>query len=63
MREIFWFCEERTESSRLGNVRHPEILANDLVMWESEAGHGEIKRGRPKQSYLNTLLRDVGINS
>lgn len=44
-------------------VRHPEILANDLVMWEPEVGHGETKRGRPKQSYLNTLLRDVGINS
>ena len=44
-------------------IRHPEILANDLVMWEPEVGHGETKRGRPKQSYLNTLLRDVGINS
>ena len=44
-------------------IRHPEILANDLVMWEPEVGHGEAKRGRPKQSYLSTLLRDVGINS
>jgi len=44
-------------------VRHPEILANDLVTWEPGAGHGETKRGRPKQSYLSMLLRDVGTNS
>ena len=44
-------------------VRHPEILANDLVTWEPEAGIGETKRGRPRQSYLDTLLRDVGIKT
>jgi hypothetical protein len=32
-------------------------------MWEPEAGHGEIRRGRPRQIYPNKFLRDVGINS
>ena len=44
-------------------VRHPEILANDLVLWEPEVGSGETKRGRPKQSYPSMLLRDVGTIS
>ena len=44
-------------------VRHPEILANDLVLWEPEVGNGEIKRGRPKQSYPSMLLRDVGTKT
>ena len=41
-------------------IRHPELLACDLVTWEPEAQRGEAKRGRPKQSYLSTLIRDVG---
>ena len=44
-------------------LRHPELLADDLVTWEPEARRGETKRGRPRQSYLSTLLRDVGINT
>ena len=43
-------------------IRHPELLANDLVSWEPEARRGETKRDRPRQRYLSTLLRDVGIN-
>ena len=35
-------------------IRHPELLACDLVTWEPEAQRGEAKRGRPKQSYLST---------
>ena len=30
-------------------IRHPELLACDLVTWEPEAQRGEAKRGRPKQ--------------
>ena len=41
-------------------LRHPELLADDLVTWEPEARRGETKRGRPRQSYLSMLLRDVG---
>ena len=44
-------------------IRHPEHLADDLVTWEPEARRGEAKRGRHRQSYLSTLLRDVGINT
>ena len=44
-------------------IRHPELLANDLITWEPEARRKETRRGRPWQSYLSTLLRDVGINS
>ena len=44
-------------------IRHPELLANDIATWEPEARGGETKRGRPRQSYLSTLLRDVGINT
>ena len=42
---------------------HPELLANDLKTCEPEARRGETRRGRPRQSYLSTLLRDVGINT
>ena len=45
-------------------IRHPELLANDLVTLKPEARRGEAKRGyRPRQSYLSMLLRDVGINT
>ena len=46
-------------------IRHPELLACDLVTWEPEAQRGEAKRGRPnaKQSYLSTLIRDVGTKT
>ena len=39
------------------------ILANDLITWEPEARRRETRRGRPRQSYLSTLLRDAGINT
>jgi hypothetical protein len=32
-------------------------------MWEPEAGHEKIDSDRPRQSHLNTVLRDDGINS
>ena len=31
-------------------IRHPELLANDLVTWEPEARRGDIKRRRPRQN-------------
>ena len=42
---------------------HPELLTCDLVTWEPEAQRGEAKRGRPKQSYLTTLIKDVGTKT
>ena len=40
-------------------IRHPELLACNLVRWEPEAQRGEAKRGRPKQ----TLIRDAGTKT
>ena len=44
-------------------IRHPEVLACDLVTWEPEARSGKAKWGRPKQDYLSTLIRDVGTKT
>ena len=49
-------------------IRHPELLANDLVTWELEARRGETKRGRPRlpvgintKEELQTLMRDRDV--
>ena len=42
-------------------IRHPELLASDLVLWEPM--HGRAQQGRPRQSYLSMLLKEVGTNS
>ena len=41
-------------------IRH-ELLASDLVLWEPM--HGRAQQGRPRQSYLSMLLKEVGTNS
>ena len=42
-------------------IRHPELLASDLVLWE--AMHGRAQQGRPRQSYLPMLLKEVGTTN
>ena len=42
-------------------IRHPELLVSDLVSWEPM--HGRAQQGRPRQSYLSMLLKEVGTNS
>ena len=42
-------------------IRHPKLLTSDLVLWESI--HGRAQQGRPRQSYLSMLLKEVGTNS
>ena len=42
-------------------IRHPEILASDLVL--RDLMHGRAQQGRPRQSYLSMLLKEVGTNS
>ena len=37
------------------------LLASDLVLWEPM--HGRAQQGRPRQSYLSMLLKEVGTNS
>jgi hypothetical protein len=39
---------------KIHRIRNPQNLANGVVMQEPEAGHGEIKRGRLRTSYLDT---------
>ena len=34
-----------------------------IVTWEPDAQRGEAKRSRPKQSYLSTLILDVGTKT
>ena len=42
-------------------VRHPELTASGLVLWEPT--HGKKSRGRPQATYIDTLRRDTGLNS
>ena len=42
-------------------IRHPKLLASDLVLWEPM--HGRAQQGRPRQSHLSMLLKEVVTNS
>ena len=42
-------------------VRHPELTACQLVLWEPT--HGRRSRGRPHATYIDTLKRDTGLSS
>ena len=46
-------------------LRHPEllVLANYQVTGKPKAEQRETKSGRPRQSYLLTLLWDAGMNT
>ena len=44
-------------------IRYFVLLPCDLVTWEPRAQRGDAKRGRPKQSYLSTLIRDAGTKT
>jgi hypothetical protein len=39
------------------SVKHPEMLASDLIILEPEAGNWDIRKSRPTQIYLNALLK------
>lgn len=41
--------------------RHPELSTQKLLLWEPT--HGTRRRGRPRTTYINTLLRDTGVTS
>ena len=38
--------------------RHPELSCQPLVLWEPT--HGVRRRGRPKKTYIDVLIRDAG---
>ena len=44
-------------------IRHPELIANDLVLWKPEVVCGTARQGRPKETYVSMLLRDAGQNN
>ena len=41
-------------------VRHPELVASGLILWEPK--HGTRGRGRPAATYIDTLRRDTGLS-
>ena len=42
-------------------VRHPELVASNLILWEPK--HGTHSRGRPATTYIDTLRRDTGLSN
>ena len=42
-------------------VRHPELVASDLILWEPK--HGTRSRGRPATTHIDTLRSDIGLSN
>ena len=42
------------------SVRHPELAASELVLWEPT--HGRRNRGKSRTTYIDTLKRDTGLS-
>ena len=42
------------------SVRHPELVASELVLWEP--AHGSRNPGRRRATYIDSLKRDTGLN-
>ena len=42
-------------------IRHPELPASKVILWETM--HGQGGRGRPRGTYVDTLRRDAGLES
>ena len=43
------------------SVQHPELGANPLILWEP--AQGTTARGRPSQTYIDTLKRGTGCKT
>ena len=41
------------------SLRHPELIASELVLWEPS--HGTRKPGRRSNTYIDSLKRDTGL--
>ena len=39
--------------------RHPELTLHSVLLWEP--AHGRAGRGRPKQTFIDTLRADTGL--
>ena len=42
-------------------VRHPELVASNLILGEPK--HGTCSRERPATTYIDTLRRDTGLSN
>ena len=42
-------------------TRHSELPASKVILWEPT--HGHRRRGRPRGTYMDTLMRDAGLTS
>ena len=42
-------------------IRHPEEVANDVVLWEPK--EGKTNRGRRTISYIDNLMEDTGTST
>ena len=42
-------------------IRHPELAANPLILWEPTQGTG--RRGRKRVTYVENLRQDAGLSS
>ena len=52
---------ERPMSAAGHCVRHKEEEASKVMLWQLQ--HGQTKRGRPKTTYIHTLLEDTGLGT
>ena len=50
---------ERPMSAAGHCVRHKEEEASKVMLWQLQ--HGQTKRGRPKTTYIHTLLEDTEL--
>ena len=41
--------------------RHPELVGHQLTLWDPQ--HGTRNQGRRKHTYIDTLLRDTGVDN
>ena len=58
----FWDTIKQRRMGLAGHcVRHPELTARELILWEPT--HGKKSRGRPHTIFIDTLKRDTGLNS
>ena len=56
-------CKVRERRLRLAGhaIRHPELSLSKVILWKPV--HGQRGRGRPRSTYVDNLLTDVGVET
>ena len=54
-------CQQRRMRLAGHCIRHPEEMANKLVLWEPS--YGKRNRGRRSLTFIDTLLEDTGMEN